>query len=371
MQCDEELVAGALAGGPEAFEPIVRRYQDAVFGVALSRVRSFHDAEDVAQGAFVEAFQRIGTLKDPARLAAWLRSITIHRAIDHLRRARETTGSEEMDKREDGGWTPHVEVERRELRERVLAAIAGLSKTQRETTTLFYINGYSVEEVAGIQEVPAGTVKRRLHDARERLKEEMVGMVEEVLKSEAPKEDFGKRVFDVLCRYERPAPPWPREEIEAELRKIGMDGVEGFKRAMQLPHGPTRRFALRFSGVMDGVARPSGDERREVIVEVLKEALRDPNKKVRAWAAPSLLSLDVDDQRRRDEFIPLILPLLADPTRQVRQRVAFELQSWAQHVPLAAAARTLADESHPHVRLAMGRLVHCVLEARERAEESE
>jgi DNA-directed RNA polymerase specialized sigma24 family protein len=67
MRTGAELHADAMAGGPEAFSPIVERYQDAVFGIALARVRDFHEAEDIAQSAFVEAFERLDSLKDPAR----------------------------------------------------------------------------------------------------------------------------------------------------------------------------------------------------------------------------------------------------------------------------------------------------------------
>src|SRR5947208_2589005 len=83
---DAELVATALRDGPEAFAPIVERYQDAVFGVALSRLGNFHDAQDVAQAVFVEAYQRLSSLRDPTRLGAWLRTMTIGRAIDLHRR---------------------------------------------------------------------------------------------------------------------------------------------------------------------------------------------------------------------------------------------------------------------------------------------
>ena len=81
MKSDPELFAAAMAGGPEAFAPIVERYQDAVFGIALARLRDFHEAEDVAQQAFVEAFERLGTVRDPARLGAWLRAVAIQIAM--------------------------------------------------------------------------------------------------------------------------------------------------------------------------------------------------------------------------------------------------------------------------------------------------
>ena len=65
---DAALVAHALQNGPEASGPIIERYKDAVFGVALSRLRNFHDAEDLTQTTFVEALNTMERLKDPARL---------------------------------------------------------------------------------------------------------------------------------------------------------------------------------------------------------------------------------------------------------------------------------------------------------------
>src|SRR4030042_4241240 len=88
MKSDAELHADAMNGGPEAFVPIIERYQDAVFGVALARTGNFHDAQEIAQEAFIEAFTRLANLKDPSRLGAWLRSVTIHKAIDRIRRRR-------------------------------------------------------------------------------------------------------------------------------------------------------------------------------------------------------------------------------------------------------------------------------------------
>ena len=239
MKSDAELHAEAMAGGPEAFGPVVERYKDAVFGIALARVRDFHAAEDIAQGVFIAAYEGLGRLKDPSRLGAWLRSMTIHQSIDHLRARRPAGETQGATMAPSGECEPGAHLERKELRERVLAAVGRLSQTQRETTTLFYINGYTVAEVASIQEVPLGTIKSRLHDARERLKEELIGMVEDVLKSEAPKEDFSRRVFELLSGEVRLS----HQELVAELRRIGMDGFEGAARAAASPRWQTRRMA--------------------------------------------------------------------------------------------------------------------------------
>ncbi len=377
MNDDAALVAAALAGGPEAFAPIVERYRDAAFGVALARLRNFHDAEDVTQAAFIEAYERLGNLKDPARLGAWLRSITIHRCIDHLRRRVNVTGVEEIDDRLSDPATPHTEMERQELRDRIMAAIGRLNRPMAETTVLFYINGYSQEEIARIQEVPVGTVKRRLHDARNRLKEEMMDVAEDVLKKNAPKEDLSERVFNLLCRYDRTGqrgkaaweathflPSGKTLSIEdgKEIYRIGMEGIEGFVQAMKVPHARTRRFALGMMKVMDSVI-PRGTKQKEMLINLLIQATRDENRKVRMWSAERLFHLDVDEDRKRREFVPAVIPLLRDPTPRVRRRAAWKLEQWAAGVPLEVAALALAEEKDAQARDGMAQLVKAVISA--------
>ena len=352
MKPDSELHRAALSGGAEEFAPIVQRYQDAVFAVALARLGDFHEAEDVAQQVFVEAFERLGGLRDPARLGAWLRSITIHRSIDRIRRRRDQADIEAGPVPESNEPTPQEQLSKQELRESVLAAVGRLSKTQRETTTLYYINGYSVAEVAAVQEVPVGTVKRRLHDAREKLKEEMIGMVEDVLKSEAPKDDFADSVFELLLQYERPR-KW-RETVEA-IRKLEGQGFEGFVRAFDVPHWQTRRFA--------GSMMKSTQQDGEGVVELCKRALTDSNKKVRKLAMHLLHMPDVSDERKRTEFLPLLIPLLADPSRRVRWRAAFDLQPWAADIPLEPVVRAIIAEKYERTRRAMEKLALKIMDA--------
>ena len=88
MTEDRLLVAAALEGGPEAYGPIIERYKDTLFGVAMGRLGHFYDAEDITQSVLVEGWERLGDLRDPARLGPWLRSIAVHRCIDLVRRNR-------------------------------------------------------------------------------------------------------------------------------------------------------------------------------------------------------------------------------------------------------------------------------------------
>lgn len=345
-----------MAGGPEAFAPIVEGYQDAVFGIAVARLGDFHLAQDVAQQVFVEAFQSLWRLRDPGRLGPWLRKLTLCRCADCLR-ARRPTAPLEDPMRASPEPGPHERLERQEVRRMVLDAIARLGKAQRETVALFYVNGYSLAEVAAMQEVPVGTVKRRLHDGRQKLKEELVGMVEDVLKSEAPKEDFARRVFELLSAA-RPRQDWYLAVLP-ELRRIGHEGIEGYLRAFQSPHPAVRRGAVNLVELCEAARN------EEAIAGLLKAALGDPSRTVRTTAAKKCLSASaISDDRKRREFIPLVVGLLFDRAKMVRWQVARYLaQGWAADVPWEQAVRALLDEQNPVVRAAKESLLRAILAA--------
>lgn len=347
---DAALVEEALASGPEAFTPIIERYKDAVFGVALARLRNFHDAEDTTQQAFIEAYERLDRLKDPSRLGAWLRSIAIHRSLNHLRGRGRFVNIEDIEESAEDGLTPQVELERHELRERVMAAIGRLSKVQRETVTLFYISGYALQEIAAIQEVPVGTIKYRLHEARNRLKKELMDMVEEVLKDGAPRKDFAARVFELLCAYPNRTGGrlWRRATMD-ELAEIGPPGLDGFTRALDLPHWRTRRAAVHYLGWARAYKKEALPA--ETAVDLLKKALSDSNRRVRAQAVLTLLTLNFPDERKRRELVPLLVPLLTDRSRKVRFLVAGRLSApdCAADVPMDEAIRVLKNERDPAV----------------------
>ena len=141
----------------------------------------------------------------------------------------------------------------------------------------------------------------------ERYQDAVFGVVENVLKSEAPREDFGQRVFELVDLFTERHNRW--HETLAEIRRIGADGMGGFVRALALPHWQSRRFAV----VMLTRSELTG----ETVVTLLKQASDDANKKVRAHAL-ALLDLDVDNQRKRAEFLPLLIPLLTDRSTLVR-----------------------------------------------------
>lgn len=354
------LVADALANGPEAFGPIVDRYKDLVFGVALVRLRNFHDAEDLTQETFVEAYQRLGSLKEPQRLGGWLRAIVTNRCINHINRR---IRNDNMVVSFNGiRSTPDDEATRLDVQTQVLEAIQQLGKALRESVTLYYIGGYTIQEIADIQRVPEGTIKRRLHDARQKLKEDMIEMVSDTLKEHAPKEEFNERVYNLLYRYPSRThfPNHPTlKPIVAELKNIGASGIEGYKKAMTTPHWPTRAWTMKMLWSL------SSEQPDEEVKNLFIEAIRDSNRRVRHFAAGGLIRMAGNDLEKCKDLAPRIFPLiLSDRSNHIRRYVARLLgcyPNWTAVVPVEIAGKAVLEAPNEKTRKWMAYLMKRVL----------
>lgn len=179
----------------EAFGRLVVRYQAMAYGYACTMLGDFHLAEDAAQEAFVIAYQQLGRLRHPDAFAGWLRRIVHTACIRQLRSRRAAPAPLEAAMEIEGPCgSPREQLEAAEMRQQVLHAIGLLPEAERQATVLFYINGYSQQEVADFLEVPVTTVNNRLHASRQRLKERMMAMIDETLKGNPLPEDFARLV---------------------------------------------------------------------------------------------------------------------------------------------------------------------------------
>lgn len=158
---DAAVVERARAGDADAFETIVRGRLDAVHRLAVAIMANEADARDVTQETFLLAWQRLPTLREPARFDAWLHRIALNAARGALRkrgRVREITGLPVRDRAIDG---PGGSAQRR-----ILAAFDRLPLEQRALLTLHHLEGRPLEEIAHVLGVPTGTAKSRLFTAR-------------------------------------------------------------------------------------------------------------------------------------------------------------------------------------------------------------
>ena len=198
-QEDINLVRRSIQGEQDAFEDLVRKYQDAVYGLAFHMTGDFADAQDIAQQAFVTAYLRLSQLKDPNKFVSWLNKITVNESVSWLRKRQRIAQLQGQMMYANGtAPTPHQECEERELDANVSKALKSLSEKNRLAVTLHYIDGLSQREVAGFLGTSTSAVENRISRARKQLKEEMMKMVEGTLKSNRLPDDFTKKVKESL-----------------------------------------------------------------------------------------------------------------------------------------------------------------------------
>jgi RNA polymerase sigma-70 factor, ECF subfamily len=164
---DAELLAAHRAGDPHAFGELVARYRNRMWGIAVRTLHHPEDAADVVQEALVAAYRRAGTYRGEASVRTWLHRILLNACIDRLRKeGRHKTvplrDAEAVQRRPDVA----VDVV---TRLSVVDALAALPAHQRVAVVLVDVQGWPLDEVAEVLEIPVGTVKSRCARGRVRL----------------------------------------------------------------------------------------------------------------------------------------------------------------------------------------------------------
>lgn len=182
---DLEIVRRVQAGDVAAFDRIVERYRERVFGILYNLTSNREDAADLTQEAFIKAFQSIHRFSGQASFFTWLYRIAVNSTLSHLRKARirsffslERIDSDEPVAKEIiAALTDTTGVERdtyvRELQEKLNDALQKLSIKHRTVVTLFEIDGLSHQEIADVMDCSVGTVRSRLHYAKQLLQSEL------------------------------------------------------------------------------------------------------------------------------------------------------------------------------------------------------
>lgn len=179
---DADLVDRARGGDVAAFGRLVERHQDYIYNAVYHLVGHEHDAEDIAQDVFVRAYSGLAGFEGRAKFSTWLYGIMLNSVRSHWRRerGRPALSLEGQDEDEDRDTDPPADADgpealgmRREQVRLVRAAIAELDEELREIVVLRDIRGLSYEELSEALGLPDGTVKSRLHRARQLLKDKL------------------------------------------------------------------------------------------------------------------------------------------------------------------------------------------------------
>jgi RNA polymerase sigma factor (sigma-70 family) len=169
-----QLLERVRSGDPPAAALLVERFARSAQRLARALTGDHHLAEEAVQEAFVAALGRLSELRSPEAFPAWFRQVVRTRCNHLMRRRRERTGLDLPDS-PAAAPSPLESLEQDELRARVRAAVRRLPPAERQAVECFYLEERGLGGVVEVLNLPRGTVARRLHDARRRLRSLLLG----------------------------------------------------------------------------------------------------------------------------------------------------------------------------------------------------
>lgn len=177
---DEELVEKIKKGDIDAYEEIIKKYENKVCGIIYHMIKNQNDVEDLVQEVFIKVYKNLSKFKGDSSLYTWIYKITVNLCLDEVKKRKNIIYLDEKLEVEDGELErelpssdkTQVELyEEKELKEKLHKCIGKLPEKQRVMIVLRDIKGFSYEEISEITSVKLGTVKSQINRARLKLKE--------------------------------------------------------------------------------------------------------------------------------------------------------------------------------------------------------
>jgi RNA polymerase sigma-70 factor (ECF subfamily) len=177
---ETELVKYARKGDLEAYDELVRRYQERIYATIYHMTSNHEDANDLAQESFIKAFHALKSFKGGSSFYTWVYRIAVNKTINFLkqRKNRVQMSLDDLDFNAEhdpdlvaliSEKTPRREINLAELQEKLNEAMQKLSEPHRLAVTLHDVQGMSHEEIAKVMDCNIGTVRSRLFYARQQL----------------------------------------------------------------------------------------------------------------------------------------------------------------------------------------------------------
>ncbi len=177
---DGQIVDSVLNGDVQAFELLVLKYQKPLFNAAFGITKNAAAAEDIAQEAFVKAYEKLDTLQNKAGFYPWTKKIAINLALNQYDKNKWTvdvtndTNEDFFDRIVASNDTPEEYTLKEELKQYINLFIDSLPEKLRIVLLMREVEDFSYEEISDILNIPIGTVRSRLFNARQILKERLI-----------------------------------------------------------------------------------------------------------------------------------------------------------------------------------------------------
>jgi RNA polymerase sigma-70 factor (ECF subfamily) len=176
---DDHLVARAQSGDVDAFEELVKRYRNDVYGLAYQYMRNREEAWDISQEVFIKAYRSLGGFRGESGFKTWLMRITSNQCKDHLKKRKlPVVDLGEEDHEQFAGNEPNAgeRADATELGRAIEKAVDALPEIHRTAFVLREYQDLSYQEMADVMQCNIGTVMSRLHHARKKLQQALQGM---------------------------------------------------------------------------------------------------------------------------------------------------------------------------------------------------
>ena len=287
---DLQLLKNLIEGQADSYQPIVEKYQSHIYRICLAHVRQPDVAEDIAQEAFIKAYQSIATLKDHSKFSSWLKRIAANLSRDYLKSHRQSFVMFEDELSLDGlsGLEPFGDtvdaLEAEAIENELYSRLYDLDLEKRNVLFLHYIYELPSKDIAERLGVSQSAVKKRLERARKALKE-VIKMKEKI----SPSENFSSRVIELIKRpnlIEKPENPVAKiwSEVSAFLNDYKM--IEGEELISKDEHNKLNKGQTCIRAVEVDKERVLRPHTTTIVMEHLKDNPDSPCKVVgvgRVW----------------------------------------------------------------------------------------
>jgi RNA polymerase sigma-70 factor (ECF subfamily) len=173
---ERELIFRAKEGDMEAFECLIRKYQQGIYYLCRRMTGAHQSADDLSQETFIKAYFSLKTFRDEMNFFTWLRRIAVNASLNYLKahKREEPLGNRESEVQGNASSTlqelPQAKLQRNELEQKFKRAVDALPASQKSIFILRFYENLSYKDISEILNLPDGTVMSRLNRARKKLK---------------------------------------------------------------------------------------------------------------------------------------------------------------------------------------------------------